>query len=136
MFHNHLVSKLTVLAALCGFIPSAAAQQALIEKLGKDEYSWHCAACHGADGNGDGEFAAMLIKPPSNLTTLAERYGQDFPFWRVYRIISGKEKTPGHATIQMPKFWERFQKDVGKPGFMPPEIRVLVLTHYIASLQR
>ncbi len=133
MLLKNYAPVLIFLFILCMIGGSAEAQKALIEKLGKDEYDWHCAACHGANGKGNGEFAPMLIKPPSDLTALKGR--RAFPFWQVYRIISGQEKSPVHATFQMPKFWERFKADVGKPGFLPPEIRVLVLTHYVASLQ-
>ena len=114
MFLKRHAPALFILIMSCALVGPVEAQQALIEKLGKDEYDWHCATCDGANGMGDGEFAPMLIKPPSDLTALKEP--REFPFWRVYRIISGQEKSPVHATFQMSKFWERFKADVGSRG--------------------
>jgi mono/diheme cytochrome c family protein len=102
---------------------------------GKSDFEWQCSSCHGPDGKGDGPMAKMLIKPPANLTVIAKANGGVFPFWRVYRIISGKTSVPGHQSFQMPDFWKRFRGDEKEWGFLPPHVRVLELTHYIESLQ-
>jgi hypothetical protein len=81
--------------------------------------------------------AKMLIKPPADLTTIAKGNGGTFPFWRVYRIIAGNEEAvPGHEAFQMPNFWRRFNRDEKEWGFLPPQVRVLMLTHYVESLQK
>lgn len=102
---------------------------------GKSDYDWHCAACHGDKGKGDGPMAKMLIKPPADLTAIADANGGAFPFWRVYRIIAGKTPVPGHETFQMPDFWSRFRGDEKAWGFLPPHVRILELTHYLESIQ-
>jgi mono/diheme cytochrome c family protein len=102
---------------------------------GKDDFAWHCASCHGKSGKGNGEMAKILVKPPSDLTGIAKANGGVFPFWRVYRIISGKTAVPGHETFQMPDFWKRFQGQEWEFGLLPPHVRVLELTHYVESLQ-
>ncbi len=102
---------------------------------GKSDFEWHCAACHGESGKGDGPMAKMLIKPPTDLTALAKANGGKFPFWRVYNIIAGKAHVHGHETFQMPDFWKRFGGDEKEWGFLPPHVRVLELTHYVESLQ-
>jgi mono/diheme cytochrome c family protein len=103
---------------------------------GKSDFQWHCTMCHGADGTGGGPMAKMLIKRPADLTTISKQKGGTFPFWEVYRIIAGNEEVPGHETFQMPNFWRRFSKDERDWGFLPPQVRVLVLTHYVESLQK
>ena len=103
---------------------------------GKSDFQWHCTTCHGPDGKGDGPMAKMLIKRPADLTSIAKRNDGTFPFWQVYRIIAGNEEVPGHETFQMPNFWRRFNKDEKDWGFLPPQLRVLVLTHYVESLQK
>jgi len=102
---------------------------------GKSDFEWHCTACHGESGKGDGPMAKMLIKPPADLTAIAKANGGTFPFWRVYNIIAGKHAVPGHETFQMPDFWRRFSGDEKEWGFLPPHVRVLELTHYVESLQ-
>ena len=40
-----------------------------------------------------------------------------------------------HETFQMPQFWQRFRDDESKPGYLPAAVRILLLTHYVESLQ-
>ena len=46
---------------------------------GRNEYANQCASCHGAAGKGDGPLQPFLVKPPSDLTTLAQRHGGKLP---------------------------------------------------------
>jgi mono/diheme cytochrome c family protein len=123
---------------LLGTAASGLAQDKPDEQVigeGKSDFEWHCSACHGESGKGDGPMAKMLIKPPANLTVLAKDNGGKFPFWHVYRIIAGKDPVPGHETFQMPDFWKRFRGDEKEWKFLPPHVRILELTHYIESIQ-
>ena len=61
--------------------------------------------------------------------------GGAFPFWRVFTIISGEQAMAGHQTFQMPGYWKRFERDEAKPGYLPAHLRILLLTHYLASIQ-
>jgi hypothetical protein len=74
-------------------------------------------------------------RAPTNLTGIAKNNDDTFPFWRVYRIISGKKEVPGHETFQMPEFWKRFTGAEYAFGFLPPHVRVPMLTHYIETIQ-
>ena len=126
-------------ALLLGSAATALAQDRPDEQVigeGKSDFSWHCSACHGDSGKGDGVMAKMLIKPPADLTAIAKANGGTFPFWRVYRIIAGKAQVPGHETFQMPDFWRRFRGDEKEWGFLPPHVRVLELAHYVESIQK
>lgn len=101
---------------------------------GADDYKDYCSACHGLTGQGNGKMESILVKPPTDLTRIADHAGR-FPFWRVYDIIAGDAPVSGHQTFQMPQFSTRLRKDEHKPGYLPAHIRVLLLTHYIESLQ-
>jgi mono/diheme cytochrome c family protein len=102
---------------------------------GKDDYQVLCAACHGPGGKGDGPMAKLLVKPPSDLTGIAARSAGTFPFWRIFDIVSGNAGVTGHDTFQMPQFWSRMRADEGRLGFAEAHVRVLLLTHYLESVQ-
>lgn len=139
--HSLLLGGIALPLALAwGAAPSraeaSAPGQAEILAEGRDLYDWHCANCHGSGGRGDGRMASVLVIPPSDLTAIASRNGGVFPFWRIYRVVDGGQPVKGHETFQMPRFWERFQRDEGKPGYLPAHVRVLLLTHFLESLQK
>ncbi len=127
-------AALSVLLLAAG-ADGAAAQQAKVVAAAADDYARYCTACHGTAGQGNGELAAKLVIPPGDLTRIAGRNGR-FPFWRVYDIIAGEEPVAGHDTFQMPEFAARLRADEGKPGYLPAHIRILLLTHYLESLQQ
>lgn len=126
---------LALLASLAVAQP-AAAQQDRVVALGRDDYLALCAPCHAADGLGNGELASKLALPPSDLTGIAVRNDGSFPFWRVYSIVDGREPVAGHETFQMPQSGSRLELDEGKPGYLPAYLRVLLITHFVESLQR
>ena len=130
---------LVLSAALLLAAPSPASAQETPDSqvigAGKDDYDWNCATCHGPAGNGGGSMAKILVKPPTDLTTIAKVNGGTYPFWRVYQIIAGNTPVAGHETFQMPDFWRRFRADETAYGSLPAYIRVLLLTHYVESLQ-
>jgi mono/diheme cytochrome c family protein len=103
--------------------------------IGSEEFQESCAACHGADASGRGELADKLVKPPTDLTRLAEQNGGTFPFWRVFDIIAGDTTVEGHDTSQMPLFSQRMPGQEAAGVFPPAPLRVLALTHYLESIQ-
>ena len=136
-----LRGALVALAVLAMAPPQGQAEppgpgQAEILAEGRDLYDWHCANCHGSAGRGDGRMADVLVIPPADLTLIANRNSGVFPFWRTYQVVDGAKPVKGHETFQMPRFWERFQRDEGKPGYLPAHVRVLILTHFLESLQK
>jgi hypothetical protein len=115
---------------------AALAQTKEIVELGRQEYRWNCEVCHGKEGRGDGTMASVLTKPPADLTKLAQRNQDRFPFWRVYSVIGGQASVLGHQAFEMPEFWRRFRREEGQSAILPAEMRILVLTHYVESLQK
>ena len=60
-------------------------------------YQAYCAACHGADGKGDGPASAALKSRPSDLTNLAKRNGGKFPELKVFGAINGDLRVAAHG---------------------------------------
>ncbi len=125
-----------VVALLLASAAESLAQQPLVIQEGEDDYRWHCVACHGHDGRGRGAMAEILAVAPADLTRIARRNGGAFPFWKVYDTISGQRSLTAHQSFQMPGYWERFRGDEAKPGFLPAHIRIVLLTHYLESIQQ
>ena len=86
------MSSALLIALVCWATPLHGwAQEDEIIAGGKIKYQQYCANCHGATGKGDGEMAALMVFKPTNLTQLSKQNKGEFPFWRVYRAIDGRE---------------------------------------------
>ncbi len=81
------------------------------------------------------KLADKLVKPPKDLTKLAQQNGGTFPFWRVFDIIAGDTTVEGHDTSQMPLFSRRKRGQEAAGVFPPAPLRVLALMHYLESIQ-
>lgn len=125
-----------LLAALILYSPGAADSRKAVLDEGRMEFEENCVACHAQDGTGQGELAAKLVKPPKDLTAIAERNDGTFPFWRVFAIIAGEAQVPGHDTFQMPNYAQRMRGQESAPGFLAAHVRVLELAHYLESIQK
>jgi hypothetical protein len=88
-----------------------------------------------AYATGTGELATKLVKRPKDLTTIAKANDGEFPFWRVFDIISGDTPVPGHETTQMPLYSQRMRSQESSGQFPPAHVRVLEVTHYLESIQ-
>ncbi len=71
-------------------------------------YRENCATCHGIDAMGNGPMAPILLVQPSDLTTLTERHGGEFPVTRVVTRIDGRDPLVSHGS-DMPVFGEFFE---------------------------
>jgi len=45
---------------------------------------------------------------PTDLTQIRKTHGGQFPFWRVYRVIDGREDVRGHGMRDMPIWGQRY----------------------------
>lgn len=112
------------------------AQEEEVAAAGKSEYQSYCATCHGVGGKGDGPSAGMLKTKPADLTQLSSKYGGQFPFWRVYKVIDGREPVSGHGTGEMPIWGDRFrQEEVGAAAGAQVRGQILQLVYYLQSIQ-
>lgn len=94
------MDALRVGAALAGAIALSISGLAMAQgkvDFGKREYMQNCASCHGAGGKGDGAMRGYLTKSPTDLTTLAKRNHNVFPYLRVYQIIDGRKVIEAHG---------------------------------------
>src|ERR1700745_1530797 len=73
------------------------------EPSGAQEYRDNCARCHGPEAKGNGPDANE--KPgyhPADLTQIAKRHGGKFPRERIYEVIDGGNRMPGHYNFESP----------------------------------
>jgi mono/diheme cytochrome c family protein len=118
---------------------TALAQQEEIAAVGHREFRHACAVCHGLGGKGESIMTTLnlLTVRPTDLTQLSKKHQGQFPFWKVYRIIDGREEVKGHGTRDMPIWGEVFSQEEG--GQRADESRaigrILALVYYIQSIQ-
>lgn len=93
--------RLTALLLCCALeMPAAVAVGA--DPEGRTFYLRYCAACHGNDARGHGRVAEALVKPPSDLTRIAERRGGKYPASEVAALIDGRQEIRAHGGSDMP----------------------------------
>lgn len=115
---------------------------------GKTEYLSSCAACHGADGKGNGPMTAELKMAPPDLTVLAKKNNGVFPIGAVYEMVDGRTTVGAHGTREMPIWGFRFSPSLLKAsppsdidanlGRNPEFIvrsRILALVDYLNRIQ-
>ncbi|WP_322891417.1 MULTISPECIES: cytochrome c [unclassified Yoonia] len=106
---------------------------------GRTAYLDNCAACHGADGTGNGPMARDLGVIPPDLTQISARNGGTFPRDAVMSTIDGYEAGQ-HLSGAMPEFGAGDMGDtviVENDGLgTPVPWKLLVLTDYLETLQR
>lgn len=101
---------------------------------GWQDYTDHCAVCHGETGRGDGPLAGELRRPPRDLTQLAADNGGSFPETLVFRVIDGRRMVGAHGSSQMPVWGRRFRLEGASESEI--ELRITALIDYLESLQR
>jgi len=113
--------------------------------IGKREYFYSCAVCHGNAGKGDGPLVELLRKTPTDLTTIQKNNGGVFPFDRLYAVIDGREVLSAHGPREMPVWGDQFRVDAAELGrgfpLSPQNAeslgrgRIIALIGYIYTLQ-
>jgi mono/diheme cytochrome c family protein len=101
---------------------------------GKEMFASYCAACHGADGKGDGPAASALKVAPANLTTLSSSNGGKFPSLKVSGAIRGDSAVAAHGSREMP-VWGTLFRSVSQGHEGEVQQRIANLTNYVESLQ-
>ena len=121
-------------------VNSVGAQEQEVIGGGRYLYEKFCKTCHGPRAMENGAKAPTLKPKPSNLTTLRQRHGGQFPFWETYRMIDGRVDVPGHGTREMPVFgvWFRIPHDeVSIESEWADQVRgrIWQLLSYLKSIQ-
>ena len=122
-----LISTAAFTIALVGATARAEAQTDQAP-TGAYLFRTYCASCHGANAQGDGPLAASMRRKPANLTEILKRNAGTFPSDKVFRIIDGRTKVPGHGGPDMPVWGDVFARSVenGDPAAVKARIEALV----------
>lgn len=121
-----------------GATPASSRDEPLLES-GAGLYLQYCASCHGVTAQGNGPAAAALRKSPTDLTRLAERYGQPLPMERLAAWIDGRTATSAHGSREMPVWGEQLYagdrpdspaRDAARSG------TILLILEYLDTQQR
>lgn len=78
--------------------------------------------------------AAMLRKPPANLTLLARKNGGVFSADMVARIIDGSKPLAGHGGGDMPAWGDAFGRTIDGPD--TSSRKIAALAKYLETLQK
>jgi mono/diheme cytochrome c family protein len=125
------------LTFVCLFPAHGLAQDQVVLTNGHREYQQYCVVCHGKEAKGNGPMAEMLKHRPADLTQLTKKNNGQYPFWRVYRTIDGREEVMAHGSRIMPIWGAHF---LIEEGGMPLDDnlvlgRILSLVYYLESIQ-
>ncbi len=134
--------RLTILAAVSCTSGIALAQPKV--DLGKQEYEWHCATCHGVNGTGNGELRRFLTTAPTDLTTISKRNGGAFPNQLVWEMIDGRSgiEIGAHGSRTMPVWGQRYRAEASGNLIAATEPewyvrnRVVALLDYLSRIQQ
>lgn len=141
-FHRRLGLAALICTAVGVTVPMGhAAEESRMIATGEELYMSHCAACHGADGTGEGPVSRYFNVEPTDLTMLSKNNEGHFPFMQVFNTIDGRKEVRGHGTGQMPVWGDTFTAQVeGRTGPHSSEpfvrARITELTFYIQSIQK
>lgn len=113
------------------------AQEKEVITAGKNVYDHNCAVCHGLKAKGNGGAVSLLTVKPADLTQIAKKNGGEFPFWKVYGIIDGRQEIQAHGTRDMPIWGQEFRMQAGSSTMAEAEVRgrILELVYYLQSIQ-
>ena len=133
--------KRSVIGSVCAAVAVAwsyAYAQGFATYSGSELYDRFCAACHGAQAQGDGPVAATLSVLVPDLTRLAERNDGRFPADRVRDTIDGRSVVIAHGTRYMPVWGYEFWVEEGADVVAEDEARIMIdrLVDYLQSIQR
>jgi mono/diheme cytochrome c family protein len=135
---------LQCLSAVMVAMPLAAAGQTSAA-LGRADFRDNCVSCHGVSGQGDGPLSSWLVKPPSDLSTIAQRNGGRFEDELLAEQIDGRWSGDGgpHGWRDMPLWGQVFkQRAMTQPGDSAQtaewsaQDRIQSLLKYLKTLQR
>jgi hypothetical protein len=102
---------------------------------GEEDYRIFCNSCHGAEGKGDGTFAASLKRRPADLTRFAIKNDGTFPRDKVFESINGLTRASASVPTDMPAWHDVFAKSQGGASEAEVKARIDALVRYVERLQ-
>ena len=81
--------------------------------------------------------ADLLRAVPADLTQLKKKNDGQFPFWRLYGTIDGREEVMAHGTRTMPVWDAHFLTEAGGQPLDENRVigRIFALVYYLESIQ-
>ena len=121
----------------CFFAAPAGWSQGFATYSGEELFQRFCAACHGAEGRGDGPVAGSLATLVPDLTRLSQRHGNRFPAAEVREIVDGRSIVIAHGTRFMPVWGYEFWVEEGADVVAEEEARIMIdrLVDFLSSIQ-
>jgi len=105
-------------------------------EAGRKRFMQDCAACHGAEGRGDGPAAAALHTQPSDLTGLARRNDGQFPEDYVRKVVDGRDfQQLAHGSVEMPVWGSHYQRSLLALSEARIKGRIDALVVWLKSIQ-
>src|ERR1019366_1723118 len=101
----------------------------------QEMYTAYCAVCHGKKGKGNGPAAEALKVAPPDLTILARKNGNNYPYDHVRSAIAGDVRLPAHGSKEMPVWGDLFW-GMSQGHSSEVQLRITNLDKYIESMQR
>ena len=120
-------------AAAAGSLGAPLVSEGISLELGKRDYLNYCAACHGADGKGDGTLGQFLTLAVPDLTRLSKLNAGIFPEERVVEVIDGRTEVKVHGMRDMPVWGDWFNREAAGSD-TSSTARQLIVNDRIASL--
>jgi mono/diheme cytochrome c family protein len=100
---------------------------------GKQMYETYCATCHGTNGKGNVN-AAALLPAPTDLTLLSSRNGGKFPQHSVHYLLMSPDTYHDRAGTSMPSWGDALKSlEMSNPDLI--RIRVHNLMGYLEKMQ-
>lgn len=129
----------TGLSAVMMFLGTSGLAVAADEELGRVQFLYSCASCHGDDARGGTAADGLFSKKSPDLTRLAVGSGGTFPFDRVVATIDGRAGMRGHRS-PMPVWGTILQNDYdavssSQMAELMAQGAILSVTLYLASIQ-
>lgn len=135
MASQHIIAACIVMFGLAIVAsPTGAAQK----EEGRAHYLRYCAACHGAEGKGDGTVSRSLKLKPVDLTQLQKRNKGVFPSDKIMATIDGRTRIDAHGESKMPVWGEIFEKQATaeKDPSAASAAKVKAIVEYLSTIQR
>ena len=128
-------SRYLVAIAVAAVVSGCAERPA--EHSGSDLYAAHCAACHGAYGEGDGPAIGSISQTVPDLRQIALRNGGAFPREAVTRLVDGREIVAAHSDDVMPTWGLELRAGEGLVDGSDQQVagKIDALVDFIASIQ-
>jgi len=138
---NHHFNRFVLLLLFIIVSPHALSNQEDPILKGSETFKAKCASCHEDDAKGKNAADIDLDVNPPDLRMISKRNNGQFPVFRVYAIIDGREAVQNHGTRAMPTWGSLFLSDTIWEGCSQVDEtivrgRIMELILYLDSIQQ